>query len=54
MTGNNKIYFDSFGIEYFLKESRKGIENKSFTINIYRIQAYDSNNDEIVSGHFKF
>ena len=54
MIGNNKIYFNSFGIEYFLKQSKKVIDNKNFTISIYRIQAYDSNNNEIVSGHFIF
>ena len=42
VNGNNTIYFDSFGIEHFLKEIKKFIGNKNIATNIYRIQAYDS------------
>ena len=42
MNGNNIIYFDSFGLEYFPKEIKKFIGNKNIITNIYRIQAYDS------------
>ena len=35
-------YFDSFGVEYILKEIQKFIGNKIITTNIYIIQAYDS------------
>ena len=48
MNGNNQIYFDSFGIDYILKESKKLIDNKNITANIDRIQAYDS----IMCGYF--
>ena len=36
------IYFHSFGVEYMPKQIKKFIANKNITINIYRIQAYDS------------
>ena len=36
------IYFDSFGVEQIPKEIRKFIGNKNITMNIYKIQAYDS------------
>ena len=36
MNGNDKIYFDSFGVGNIPKEIKKFIGNK------YRIQAYDS------------
>ena len=39
---NGQIYFESFGIEYILKEILKMIVNKSVTTNIYRIQANNS------------
>ena len=39
---NGQIYFESFGIEYILKEILKMIVNKSVTANIYRIQANNS------------
>ena len=38
--GDSVTYFDSFGVEYILKEIRKLIDN--ITANIYRIQANDS------------
>ena len=37
MNGNNRIYFDSFGVEYIPK-----VGNKNIITNIYRIQAYCS------------
>ena len=40
--GDSVTYFDSFGVEYILKEIRKLIDNKNITANIYRIQANDS------------
>ena len=41
---NNKvIYFDSFGVEYILKEVKKFIENdKEIKTNIYKIQHFQS------------
>ena len=38
----NVTYFDSFWVEYDLKEIRKFIGNKNIIRNIYRTQAYDS------------
>ena len=48
MNGNNVLYFDSFGIEHILKETKKFIESKNIITNIYRMQAYDS----IMHGYF--
>ena len=48
MSGNNIIYFDSFGVEHIPKEIKKIIINKNIITNIYRIQAYDS----IMCGYF--
>ena len=45
---NNRVYFDSFVVEYIPKEIKKFIGNKSIIANIYRIQAYDS----IMYGYF--
>ena len=42
VNGNNKIYFDSFGVQPIPKEVRKTIGRKNIIINIYRIQEYDS------------
>ena len=39
MNGNNKIFFDSFGVEHIPKEIKIFIGNKNITTNIYRIQA---------------
>ena len=39
---DNKLYFDSFGVEHIPKEIKKTIENKNIIANIYRIQEYDS------------
>ena len=41
---NNKTvtYFDRFGVEYILKESKKVINKKNIIANIFRLQAYDS------------
>ena len=36
---NEIVYFDSFGVEYILKEIRKFNGNKSIKTNIFRIQA---------------
>ena len=38
----NVTYFDSFGVEYILKEIKKFIDNKNIIKNICRIQAYNS------------
>ena len=35
-------HFDSFGVEYILKEIRKFIENNNIESNIYRMQTYNS------------
>ena len=45
---NNCIYFDSFGVEHIPNEIKQFIGNKSFTSNIFRLQAYDS----IMCGYF--
>ena len=40
---NNKVtYINSFGIEHIPKEIKTFINNKNITINIFRIQEYDS------------
>ena len=39
---NNVTYFHSFGVEHIPKEIKKFIDNKNITINIFRIQAYNS------------
>ena len=41
VSGNNIIYFDSFGVEHIPKEIIEFIRNKSITTNIYRMQIYD-------------
>ena len=41
MSGDNVVYFNSFGFEHILKEIKKFFENKNI-LNIYRIQAYNS------------
>ena len=48
VNGKKVTYFDCFGVEHILKESRKFIGNKNIIINIYRIQAYDS----VMCGYF--
>ena len=48
MNGYNVTYFNSLGFEYTTKESEKFIGNKYITINVYRIQPYDS----IMCGYF--
>ena len=42
MSGNNIMYFDSFGVEHIPNEITKLMENKNIITNIYGIQAYDS------------
>ena len=42
VNAENVTYFDSFGVEHIPKEIGKLIRNKNITMNIYRIQAYDS------------
>ena len=39
---DNVTYFDSFGLENISKETKKFIDNKNITRNIYRIQGNDS------------
>ena len=41
VSGNNIIYFDSFGVEHFPKEIVEFVRNKNITTNIYRMQIYD-------------
>ena len=48
MNGDNVTYFDSFGIECISEKLKKCIRHKNFTVNIYRVQAYDS----IIYGYF--
>ena len=38
MNGNDKIYFDSFGVEHISREIKKFMGNKNVITNIYRIQ----------------
>ena len=42
VNGNNRIYFDTIGVENIPKEVEKIIGNKNIITNIYKIQAYDS------------
>ena len=50
MQNNNVTYFNSFGVEHIPKEIKAFInrtlssdsQNKNITINIFRMQAYDS------------
>ena len=42
MRNNNRIYFDSFGVEHIPKEIKVLINNKNILANIFKIQAYDS------------
>ena len=48
MNGDNRTYFDSFGIECISKVIKKFIGIKNIKKNIYRIQA----NDWIMFGYF--
>ena len=48
VNAENVTYFDSFEVEFILKEIRKFIGNKYITTNIHRIQTYDS----IMCGYF--
>ena len=45
---NEVIYFDSFGVEYILKEIMKSIGNKNIKSSIFRIQ----DNNSIMCGYF--
>ena len=42
VNNDNVTYFDSFRVEYILKEIKIFKVNKNITINNYRIQANDS------------
>ena len=42
VNAENVTYFNNFGVEHILKETRKLIGNKNFKTTIYRIEAYDS------------
>ena len=48
MNVNIVIYFDSFGVEYISKETKKFIGNKDIVTNIHRIQAYNA----LMCGYF--
>ena len=41
-SNNNVAYFDSFRVEYILKEVKTFINKSTIVTNIFRIQAYDS------------
>ena len=43
VNGDNKIHFDSFGVEHIPKEIKKIGGNKNIITNIYRIQAWCNN-----------
>ena len=46
VSGNNIIYFDSFGVEDIPKQIIEFIRNKNITTNIYRMRI----NDPIMCG----
>ena len=48
MKSNEAIYFDSFGVEYILKEIMEKIKNKNIKTNIFRIQ----DNNSVMCGYF--
>ena len=48
MNDNNIAYFNRLAVKYIPEEIKKFIGNKNVTINIFKIQTYDS----IVSGYF--
>ena len=39
VNGNNRTYFNSFGVKHIIKETNKFIGDKNVMKNIYRIQA---------------
>ena len=41
VNAENVTYFDSFGVDFVLKWTRKFIGNKDIVTNTYRIQPYD-------------
>ena len=45
---NDVTYFDSFGVEYILKEIKAFINDKNIKTNIFRIQAFNS----VMCGYF--
>ena len=48
VNAENVTYFDSFGVEYILKEIKNVIGNKNKITNIYRMQGYNS----VMCGYF--
>ena len=48
VNAENVTYFDSFGVEYILKEIKNFIGNKNKITNIYRMQGYNS----VMCGYF--
>ena len=48
MNSDSVIYFDSFGVKYIHKETKKFIGDKNIMANIYRIKA----NDSMLCGYF--
>ena len=40
MNGDDKIYFDSFGVEHFSRETKKFMENKNVITNIWIMCGY--------------
>ena len=48
MNSDSVIYFDSFGVKYIHKETKKFIGDKNIMTNIYRIKA----NDSMLCGYF--
>ena len=48
MNSDSVIYFDSFGVKYIHKETKKFIGGKNIMTNIYRIKA----NDSMLCGYF--
>ena len=45
---DNVTFFDSFGVEHILKETKIFIGNKNIQTNIFRMQGYDS----VICGYF--
>ena len=42
VNNNDVTYFDSFGVEYILKEIKGFVKNQNIKTNVFRIQANDS------------
>ena len=48
--GNKIVYYDSFGVEHVLEESKEFVKKKTIKANIFRIQSHNS----VMRGNFCF